>query len=55
MRGADSIAVIEGGRVVEQGTHEELMGLQGGAYRALVDSSELVETPEERRQAAAHR
>lgn len=53
VRSADSIAVIEGGRVVEQGTHAELMDLPGGAYRALVDSSELVETPEERRQAEA--
>jgi ABC-type multidrug transport system fused ATPase/permease subunit len=35
--GADSIAVIEGGRVVEQGTHASLMEKgEGGVYAALV-------------------
>ena len=32
---ADSIAVIEGGQVVEQGTHEELLGTDG-TYKKLV-------------------
>ena len=32
---ADLIVVMEAGRVVEQGTHDQLME-QGGAYAALV-------------------
>ncbi len=34
VKNADEIAVIEGGRVTEQGTHEELLSL-GGTYAAL--------------------
>jgi ATP-binding cassette subfamily B protein/subfamily B ATP-binding cassette protein MsbA len=34
--GADRILVIEGGRVVEQGTHDELMA-RSGRYRTMVD------------------
>ena len=34
VRAADLIAVIDGGRVVEQGRHEELLEL-GGLYRDL--------------------
>jgi len=34
IRNADQIVVIEDGRVLERGTHDELMGL-GGGYRAL--------------------
>ena len=41
VRRADSIAVVEGGRVVEQGTHDELLGLEGGVYRRLVATAEL--------------
>ena len=36
VRRADLIVVIEGGRVVEQGSHEELVGLQG-RYAAMYD------------------
>ncbi|MBN1372859.1 MAG: ABC transporter ATP-binding protein [Anaerolineaceae bacterium] len=34
---ADSIYVVEDGRLVEQGTHEELMELDSGVYRNLFD------------------
>jgi hypothetical protein len=36
IRGADSIAVVDSGAVVERGTHAELMAVHGGKYRALV-------------------
>ncbi len=35
IREADRIAVIDGGRVVELGTHEELSAREGGLYRRL--------------------
>ncbi len=37
IRSADAVAVLAGGRVVEQGTFAELYGAQGSALRALVD------------------
>jgi ATP-binding cassette, subfamily B, multidrug efflux pump len=37
IRGADLILVMEAGRIVEQGTHDELLAA-GGAYRALYDA-----------------
>ena len=33
MRDADSIAVIHNGQVVEQGTHSELLSLEGAYYK----------------------
>ena len=35
VRDADSIAVVYNGKIVEQGTHDELMGIQNGNYRRL--------------------
>jgi ATP-binding cassette subfamily B protein len=38
VRRADHIVVLDKGRVVEQGTHEELVAIPGGHYRALVEN-----------------
>ncbi|QRN95159.1 peptidase domain-containing ABC transporter [Archangium violaceum] len=38
VRRADKIVVLEKGRVVEEGTHEQLVALPGGRYRALVEN-----------------
>ena len=40
IRNADVIVVIAGGKVVEMGTHDELMGCETGQYRALVEKQE---------------
>jgi ABC-type multidrug transport system fused ATPase/permease subunit len=37
IRNADRIAFIEDGRIIEQGSHDELMRLTGGRYRRFVD------------------
>ena len=33
--GADKIAVISGGSIAEEGSHEELMAIEGGIYQSL--------------------
>jgi ATP-binding cassette subfamily B multidrug efflux pump len=37
IRDADLILVMDGGRIVEQGTHDELLAA-GGAYRTLYEA-----------------
>ncbi len=39
VRGADRIAVLDGGRLAEVGTHDELLA-RGGRYAAVVDAAE---------------
>lgn len=36
IQGADSVAVLSDGVVAEQGTHDELMKIEGGAYANLM-------------------
>ena len=38
IEGADKIAVVNKGRMVEEGTHAELLGIQGGKYATLIQA-----------------
>ena len=40
VRGADEIVVLDGGRIVERGVHEELLAA-GGYYKKLYDMQSL--------------
>lgn len=42
IRNADQILVVEDGRIVQRGTHEELM-VQGGLYRRFIEIREQAE------------
>nr|CAB3460818.1 unnamed protein product [Digitaria exilis] len=37
IQGADMIAVLKDGMIVEKGTHDALMGIDGGVYASLVE------------------
>ena len=38
IRNADMIAVINDGRIVEQGTHEQLLQIENGEYKQLYET-----------------
>ena len=38
IKSADKIVVLDQGRVAEQGTHDQLMEIEGGIYRDLVEA-----------------
>ncbi|CAO2838015.1 unnamed protein product [Amaranthus hypochondriacus] len=44
VRNADIIAVVQGGKIVETGSHEELISIPGSAYSSLVQLQESAST-----------
>ncbi|KAI1704532.1 ABC transporter transmembrane region domain-containing protein [Ditylenchus destructor] len=42
VRSSNKIIVISKGKIVESGTHDKLMSLEGSAYRQLVEAQEIV-------------
>jgi ATP-binding cassette subfamily B protein len=47
VKNADKLVVMEQGRIVEEGTHEELITLEDGLYRRLVDMQTKLGSEEE--------
>lgn len=41
VRNADEIIVLNKGEIAERGKHQELMQIEGGIYRKLVDMQEM--------------
>ena len=39
----DKIIVPQDGRIIEQGTHKELVGIEGGYYRGLYERQQRVD------------
>src|SRR5690606_2727786 len=39
----DKIIVLQDGRIIEQGTHKELVGIEGGYYRGVYESQQRVD------------
>jgi len=52
VRKADKIVVMGKGRIIEQGTHEELLAIEDGAYRRLVEGQRLLVEAKEGEQVA---
>ena len=42
IRRADQILYLDGGRIIEQGSHDELMALTNGRYRRFVETEEAL-------------
>ena len=49
VKNADKIVVIERGKVVQMGSHDELLAQAGGRYEALVKTQLIANTNQERR------
>ena len=54
IRTADIICYVHQGEVIERGSHSELMGMDGGHYRALVEEQEIMMEKGDHQQSDAH-